>query len=353
MPQSDPSKTEKATPKRRDKAREEGNVPKSQELSKAVLLMGGVLALFLTIGFYYRQMRILMHWFFGPGMDTRFTPENIYELLFYVSKALAYMLVPTLLFLAFIAYLVMRLQVGRLWSSKVLKPKLKLNIFTGIKKIFFDIQTVVRLIKSVLMAAAVAIAPYIVLKAEFFKLAPVFYKSPEGIAIHMLSVGAKMAIYALIPMTIIGIGDLIYTRWDYEENLKMSKDEVKDEQKQSEGDPKVKNQQKQKMLAVSQQRMIQKVPDADVVITNPTHLALAIKYNPTEAPAPLILAKGADHVAMRIREIAHENNIPIRENKPLARALYKSVEVGDMIPEEMFQAVAGILAQVFNTNKRK
>ncbi|GAU09045.1 flagellar biosynthesis protein FlhB [Desulfoplanes formicivorans] len=352
MPQKDPSKTEKATPKRRKKAREEGNVPKSQELSKSVLLIGGVLALYVTIGFYYQQISSLMRWFLGPGMQTSFTQGNVYNMFIQVSKALAMMLLPTLLFLALISFLVMRLQVGQLWSSKILKPKFKFNLLQGIKRMFFDVQTIARLLKSILMAAAVAVAPYLILKSEFFKLAPLFYQPPEAIAVHMLSVGAKMALYALVPMTIIGIGDLIYTRWDYEQNLKMTKDEIKDEHKQAEGDPKIKNQQKQKMLAVSRQRMMQKVPEADVIITNPTHLALAIRYKPSEAPAPLILAKGADRVAQRIKDIAREHGIPIRENKPLARALYKTVEVGDMIPEEMFQAVAAILAQVYSARNR-
>jgi len=352
MPQSDPSKTERATPKRRNKAREEGNVPKSQELSKSIMLIGGLLALYVGMGFHYREMRKVMTWFLGPGMATDFSETSIYNLLLDASKTLAVMLVPTLLFLALLSYLVMRLQVGSLWSTKVLKPKFKFNILKGIKQSFFDIQAFVRLLKSVLMAVAVGIAPVIVLKSEFYKLIPLFYQSPEGITMHMLEAGAKMAIYALIPMTIIGLADLIYTRWDYEQNIKMSKDEVKDEHKQSEGDPKVKGQQKQKMMAMAQQRMMHDVPKADVVITNPTHLALAIKYNPTEAPAPLILAKGADLVAQRIKDIAREHNIPIRENKPLARALYKSVEVGDMIPEEMFQAVAGILAQVYKVKNR-
>ena len=141
------------------------------------------------------------------------------------------------------------------------------------------------------------------------------------------------------------------TRWDYE-NIKMTKREVKDERKQAEGDHVIKNKQRQKMMAVISRRMMQDVPKADVVITNPTHLAIAIRYDVMEAPAPLILAKGAGAVAERIKEIARQNNVPVRENKPLARALYKAVEVGDVIPEEFYQAVAAILAQVYKARPR-
>jgi flagellar biosynthetic protein FlhB len=162
----------------------------------------------------------------------------------------------------------------------------------------------------------------------------------------MLSTGAQMVIIAMVPMLLIAAADLWYTRWDYEENLKMTKDEVKDERKQMEGDPEIKQQQKSKMLQSMSQRMMQDVPKADVVITNPVHLAVALKYDPMQAPAPMVLAKGANRVAERIKDIARENNIPIRENKPLAQALYKMVEIGDAIPEELYQAVAAILAQL-------
>jgi flagellar biosynthetic protein FlhB len=154
-------------------------------------------------------------------------------------------------------------------------------------------------------------------------------------------------------MIIIGLADLLYTRWDYEENIKMTKSEVKDERKQAEGDPAIKSKQRQKMMAVMMRRMMQDVPKADVVITNPTHLAIAIRYNALEAPAPLVLAKGAGAVAERIKEIAREHGVPVRENKPLARALYKVVEVGDTIPEEFYQAVAAILAQIYKSRPRR
>jgi len=155
-----------------------------------------------------------------------------------------------------------------------------------------------------------------------------------------------MVIYALVPMLVLAIADVVYTRWEYEENLKMTKDEVKDERKQAEGDPKIKQQQKMKMLRVMAQRMLTKVPKADVVITNPTHVAVALTYNVKEAPAPVVVAKGLDYLAEKIKEIAREHNVPIREDKPLAQALYKSVEVGQTIPEELYQAVASILAHL-------
>lgn len=134
--------------------------------------------------------------------------------------------------------------------------------------------------------------------------------------------------------------------------MKMTKDEVKDEQKQAEGDPIIKGQQRKKMMAAMSKRMLQSVPKADVVVTNPTHIAVALRYNTAEAPAPVVLAKGADHLAEKIKEIARENRIPIRENVPLARALYSSVEVGDMIPEDLYKAVAAILASIWKLKPR-
>jgi flagellar biosynthetic protein FlhB len=160
-----------------------------------------------------------------------------------------------------------------------------------------------------------------------------------------------MALYALIPMLIIAAADLWYTRWDYKENIKMTKSEVKDERKQMEGDEQIKSKIRQKMMKMSVRRMMQQVPKADVIITNPTHIAVALRYNAGEAPAPVVVAMGADRVAERIKDIARQNRVPIRENATLARALYKQTEVGDMIPAELFQAVAIILAQIWKTRK--
>ena len=145
-------------------------------------------------------------------------------------------------------------------------------------------------------------------------------------------------------MVVIAVADLVWTRFQYEENLKMSKDEVKDERKQAEGDPKIKQQQRQKMMAFIAKRMMKEVPRADVVITNPTHYAVALRYDPTVCPAPLVVAKGMNKVAERIKLIAREHHVPIRENRPLAQSLYRLVEVGQPIPEELYKAVAAVLA---------
>ncbi|SFK48011.1 flagellar biosynthetic protein FlhB [Desulfomicrobium apsheronum] len=351
MAQNDPSRTENATPKRRNKARDEGNVPKSQELPKPLTLLFGLLMLQLYLGTIRTEIENLMKWFFTEGFVFELTPGSILSLFQTCLYSISVMVLPIMLVIAVAAFITVRLQVGQLWAPKVFKPKFQMfNVLSGLKKLFSK-QALVRLVKSIFMAAAVALGPYIVIKQAFGEVIPLFYQPAESIAAYVLNAGQTMFYYALTPMILIGIADLLYTRWDYEENLKMTKSEVKDERKQAEGDPAIKNKQRQKMMAVMMRRMMQDVPKADVVITNPTHLAIAIRYNAMEAPAPMVLAKGAGAVAQRIKDIARENNVPIRENKPLARALYKVIEVGDTIPEEFYQAVAAILAQIYKTKQ--
>ncbi len=355
MPQKDPSRTEKATPKRRKKARDEGNVPRSTELGKAVSILAGVLILRFLIEFLDKNIRETYLYFLRQSFSLELTRENVYHIFLYSSKQIGLMVLPIMFFVFLISLLVTRAQVGSLWTTKPLTPKFKnFNIIQGLKKIFVNIQTLINLTKSVLQAFFVGLAPYLVLKSELTEnILPLFYASVSDIAAYILNTGFKVTGYALVPMLLIGVADLIYTRWDYEENLKMTKEEVKDERKQAEGDPQIKSKQKRKMLKVMQQRMLQEVPNADVVITNPTHIAVALAYNPLKAPAPIVLAKGANKVAEKIKEVARKHNVPIKENKPLAWALYKSVEIGETIPEELYRAVAAVLAQLYKYRKRK
>jgi flagellar biosynthetic protein FlhB len=349
----DPSKTETATQKRRDKAREEGQVPKGKELPKIITLVAGLYFLRWTIGFYREHVCNIFRYFFNEGVYIKATPAEIHHLFMLVVRELAIILLPLLLTLAFAAYLCQRLQVGHLWSSKILQPKFQfLQLGQGLKKIFFSLSTFVQMGRSILQAAVVALAPYFVIKNNMDKMLPLFHATPEAIAAKLLQLGYDMTFYAMLPMLVIAIADTWYTRWNYEEELKMTKDEVKDERKQAEGDPKIKQQQRTKMMKVMAQRMMKNVPKADVVVTNPTHLAVALYYDALEAPAPMVLAKGANRVAERIKEIALENNVPIRQNKPLAQALYSQVEIGEVVPEELYQAVAAILSRLDKFRKK-
>jgi len=348
MPQKDPSKTEKATGKRRDKQRKEGNVPKSDEFSKAIILLFALLALRFLIGFYHDQFVEIYDWTFREAVHLEIDKSVAYSLFVWGIQKLGLIVLPFLLVLCAVAFVTLRLQVGKLWTTKNMQFKFgKLfNLSKALQKLFISQQSAVNLGKSLLMAIAVGFAPYIVIQQELPNLMPLFYANTYGIITYLLSVGYKMAFYALVPMLLIGIVHLWYTRWNYEEEIKMTKDEVKDERKQAEGDPAIKMKQKQKMMEMMTSRMFQDIPKADVVITNPTHFAVAIQYDPFVAPAPLILAKGVNRVAERIKEVARENQVPIEPNPPLARALYKQVEIGETIPEELFQAVAAILAKL-------
>jgi len=346
--QEDPSKTEKATPKRRNKQRKEGNVAKGEEISKVMVLLAGVLTLRAFIGYYHDQFTEIYRWTFTEGILLNVDQNVAYTLFVWGIQKMALLTVPFMVIIAFIAWLTGRLQVGRLWTMKPLQPKFSkiFNIMKGVKKLMLSPDTLIKLAKSMLQAFAVGIAPYIVIQQEMQNLLPLFHSNVHGIIVFLLTVGYKMACYALIPMMIIAIIDLVYQRWNHEEQLKMTKDEVKDERKQAEGDPVVKQQQRQKMMEMMASRMFQDIPKADVVITNPTHYAVALQYDAMVAPAPRVLAKGVDRLAERIKEVAREHSIPIEQNVPLAQALYKQVEIGETIPEELFQAVAAILAKL-------
>ena len=351
--QQDPSRTENATPKRVSKQRSEGHVPKSAELGKAVSLTAGMIGLYVWIGPMRDAISKIFRRFLDCTANFQPDPQNVYELSIDLSLQIAFIILPIILFLAFCSWLAQRIQVGKLWTTKIFKPKLqRFNLMKGLKNILFSPMTILRTIKSLLFCIILAIVPAMVIWNEHANFLLMYYATPEGVAAYMMEMAVKLTKYALIPILAIAAFDVWQSRYAYKEGMKMTKDEVKDERKQAEGDPVIKNQQKKKMMQVVMRRMMQDVPKADVVVTNPTHIAVALRYNATEAPAPVILAKGADRIAEKIKEIARENNVPIRENVPLARALYKATEVGDMIPAELYKAVAAVLASVWRMRPR-
>ncbi len=352
MPQKDPRKTERATPRRRKKAREEGNVPRSDEISNVAVLIAAIIGLRIFIPLMGRNLYEVFR-FILKSFNMEITPSSSYYLLLFCMKKIVIIIMPFLFFVAIIAFMAVRLQVGNVFTFKVFEVKWsRFNPIENLKNRFFSLNTVISITKSTLQVFLVGIVAYFTIKSQMKYMPSLFYENVISITSNMLYMLYKVCWIIFIPLIILAVLHLFYTRWDYEENLKMSKEEVKDEMKQIYGSPEVKREQKKRMQEVMMRRMMEEVPKADVIITNPTHLAVALRYNLMEAPAPVVVAKGAGLIARRIKEIAIEHDIPIREDKPLAQALYKSVEIGEMIPEELYQAVASVLAGLEKFKRR-
>ena len=349
-------KTEKATPKKLDDARKEGRVAKSTDLINGVmlLLMFFVLRIFgsfMANGFmesftkYYNKTADIAMEIFDVKQAVNLANEMVFDI---VIACL-----PVLIGSFIVAFMGNIVQVGWKVTAKPLKPKLdRLNPVGGLKRMFSQ-EKVVELIKSILKVLAIAIVAYNEVKDRWKFILNLydfeFMQAIVNIFDIVLDVGIKISIIFVI----IGLADFVYQKWKHLHDLKMSKQEVKDEMKQSEGDPLVKGRIRQKMREGARRRMMQELPKADVVITNPTHFAVAIKYDKEKAEAPYVLAKGADFVAANIKEAAKQYDIEIVENKPLARMLYYNVEIGEQIPPELYQMVAEVLAYVYSIKNKE
>lgn len=349
-------KTEKATPKKLDDARKEGRVARSSDLINGFMLLlmffvlklfGGIMAgLFLDsfVKYYNKASDISMEVF-----DVRQAVNLSNEIILDIVIAS----LPVLIGSFIVALVGNIVQVGWKVTGKPLKPKLdRLNPIGGLKRMFSQ-EKVVELIKSILKVLAIALVAYNEVKDRWKFILNLydfeFMQAILNIFDIVLDVGIKISLIFVV----IGLADFGYQKWKHLHDLRMSKQEVKDEMKQSEGDPQIKGQIRQKMREGARRRMMQDLPKADVVITNPTHFAVAVKYDKETAEAPYVLAKGADYVAANIKEIAKANNIEIVENKPLARMLYYNVEIGDQIPPELYQMVAEVLAYVYSVKDKE
>ncbi len=346
-------KTEPATEKKLRDARKEGQVAKSREVANGL----GILCLFLILKFYVGTMGTrfweMFHTSYNSIPETLTfwggnMPQSEIRLLFNELLAGILLIIAPVLLIGFVvAFLADVMQAKWKVTGKPLKPKFsKLNPIKGFKKIF-SANALVELLKSVAKIGVLVYIAYSYLQDKGTLLFSL-YDMPlmQAIALAgetVTDLGIRIAaVYMLI-----ALADYIYQKFKFSQDMRMTKQEIKDEFKQAEGDPQIKGRIRQKMREASQRRMMQDLPRADVVITNPTHYAVAIQYDPDVADAPLVLAKGADHLAARIKEIARENHIEIVENKPLARMLYANVDVGQMVPPELYQAVAEVLAFVY------
>ena len=349
-------KTEPATDKKLKDAREEGKVAKSKELTAAfdLIILFLVLKIFISyvggsllniFDFVYSSMPE-----FVKINEAKLTTFAISSYLFNIILKWILIVVPFFLLGVVITILISVFQVGWKISTKPMKPKLeKFNPINGFKRIFSK-NSLFELVKSIVKIGVIAYVAYssvINNRNDLFLL----YDIPLNQAITLIgsiiiNTGLKISLVYLV----VGFADYAYQKHKFNEDMKMTKQEVKDEYKNSEGDPQIKGKQKQRMREASQRRMMQDVPKADVVITNPTHLAIALKYDAEVSEAPVVVAKGEDYVALKIKEVAQENNIAIVENKPLARMLFSNVDIGAEIPPELYQSVAEILAMIYKTN---
>ena len=350
-------KTEKATTKKKEDARKKGDVLKSVELITALVLLVAFFALRLCSGLIYKYatgFTVKLYEEFILAEDGM-TINGLYRLF---GEALITLLIcvgPVLAIIYVAAFASNVAQVGFNFTTEPLtfKPN-KINPISGFKRMF-SLKSVVKLIVSLLKVIIIGTMAYGFINDHMNNLMLLMGGDIDLIVKKGVGLIFDLAFRICAAMVILAFFEYMYQWWQHEKDLKMSKQEVKDEYKQMEGDPKIKSKIKEKQRQISMQRMMNDVPKADVVITNPTHFAIAIRYDLDEADAPVVLAKGQDYLAYRIKQIAMDNGVEIVENKPLARALYDSVDVGGRIPVELYQAVAEVLAFVYNLkspNKR-
>ena len=347
-------KTEEPTSKKLDDARSEGQVAKSKEVTNAFEL----LAFFLLIYFWTSRIGT---YFIGNMYDVyvqipeyikmydgRIQEQTISALFVQSLLRVLMIMAPFLLIGFFVSFVTNLVQVKWKPTTKPLQPKFsKLNPVNGFKR-FFSVNSLVELLKSLLKIGLITYVVYSYLKKNMPPLYQFYGLSlNQGImqvGMLVVSLGIRISLFYMI----IALLDYIYQKVKFKNDMKMTKQEVKDEYKNQEGDPQIKSKQRQRMQEASRRRMMQQLPQADVVITNPTHYAVAIKYDQELYDAPYVVAKGADYLAQKIKEIAKENHVEIVENKPLARMLYANVDVGDVVPPELYQAVAEVLAFVYH-----
>jgi flagellar biosynthetic protein FlhB len=350
-------RTESATPKRRSESKQKGQFAKSQDFNSAVMLSIGMILLFVYVPFIMNRFDYVTKHTLSNLHPSQINEHDVIGLLTPYFNLLIEVILPFLLILMICGVILIRVQVGHLFTLETIKPNFdKLSPMSMVKNLgntfnFFSIKKIVELTKSFIKMLIIAGFAYATLNARKDELFHLLGVQVDVAFATITSILAEIVTNMCVIMIIMGIIDKKYQHYEFEKSIKMTKEEVKDERKNSEGDPKIKAKIKAAQYQFAQQRMMSQIPTANVVVTNPTHYAVALRYDTSKAPAPQIIAKGVDFVAFKIKEIAENNGVPVVENKPLARTLYKIVPLEGIIPAEMYVAVAELLAYVYKTNK--
>ncbi|OPY17288.1 MAG: Flagellar biosynthetic protein FlhB [Syntrophus sp. PtaB.Bin075] len=347
----DQERTEEATPKRREEAREQGQVAKSRDLASVAILSACLLYFYFGANSFLHQLMDLMKSSFSSLDSSLVTTENIQSLLFSAFYKTITLMTPFLLVVCIAALSSNILQVGFKISTKAIAPKLsKIDPAKGFARLF-SLQSLIEFIKSIFKISIAGFVAYLTVKSELVDILPLADSSVWEILVYITGTSFRILLTTCWVLIILALMDYLYQRWEYERNLKMSRQEIKDENKQTEGDPIVKARIRRLQREMAQRRMMANVPKADVIITNPTHLAVALQYDQDSMIAPKVIAKGAGYIAEKIKEIARESRVPLVENKPLAQVLYKIVEVSGTIPDSLYKAVAEILAYIYSIKR--
>lgn len=345
-------KTEQATDARREEFRKQGNVAHTKELASAIVLLAAAGGVYAIGRFFFKNLYEVFQYSFGPDMVSLVREGKFTDAFYFCGSKALILMAPVLGMAGVIGAASSILQIGFLQVEDALTPNFeKLNPIEGAKRIM-SMRALMEGVKSLLKMAAVGVVLYFLLRGEVKQVPYMLTFSVEQILMYLGAVVVKLLGGVGTVMLVIAVADYFYQRWDLEKKMMMSKQEIKEEHKQREGDPMIKSRIRRIQREMASKRMMSEVPKADVIITNPTHIAVCLKYS-DNLPAPQLIAMGADHVAEKIKEIARQNNIPIVENKPLARTIFKTMKIGQVIPRELFVAVAEVLSYVYRLRRKK
>lgn len=340
-------KTEKATPKKRQDTRKKGQVAKSMELSGASVLMSAFICLMIFGGYIRDHLVKLFTDVFLNRLTMAVTVDNVVMLLGEYGIQILLLIAPLFICVLVVGIAVNYMQVGFLLTGEALKMKFsKIDPIKGFKNIL-SLRSLVEFAKSIFKLSIIGYLVYTSLWGARQGLSSLSQMSPDAIYQFTADVTMSLGIKIGVGLLVLAALDYMYQKYEYEKNIRMSKQDIKDEYKKMEGDPLIKGKIRERQRRMALQRMMQEVPKADVIITNPTHFAVALKYEGSTMEAPQVIAKGQDYMALKIKEIAKKHGVMTMENKPLARALYQRTEIGDAIPGDLFQAVAEVLAYVY------
>lgn len=351
---SDQEKTEPATAKKREESREKGQVTISREVSSAAILIASLGVFYFAGGWMFSRLRDEMVEILGHldslGIGTTDTAHLMLSQVFLFMLQVMSPILIAVLVVGIGSYIA---QIGFLFTGEPLVPDLKkMDPVGGIKRLF-SLRSMVELLESVLKVLFIGIIAWDVARPALDDFAGLVHLGVVDILTYFGKETFKITFFICLGLVALAVADYAYQRWQQEKDLRMTKQEVKDEHKQTHGDPQIKGRIRRLQREMARRRMMTAVPTADVVITNPTHLAIALKFDANVMDAPVVVAKGAGEVARRIREIAKEHHVPLVEEKPLARALYKATDLGDSIPVELYKAVAEVLAYVYRLKGKR